>query len=67
MEAEYEKVYPALECDMCREVSDKVMVYHQRTSYEHKESNYVCLCPICMDVNDYYWDDLWAEYYRNCC
>lgn len=59
----YAQAYPALQCDFCREVSDEVVVYHQGTMYQGKESNYAAACPTCKILNDEYWAEMWEEYY----
>lgn len=66
-EINYKKAYPPLQCEMCREVSNNVIVYHQHTFYaDDPELNYVAACPICKIKNDEYLEEQWAEYYRGC-
>jgi len=38
----------------------------QKTNYVCEEDNWVVLCPECMKENNEYWEDAWAEYYREC-
>lgn len=63
---DYKEISPPIECSFCRETNDTVRVYRQRTMYVDPESNYVAACPECEQENNAYWDDMWAEYYRNC-
>lgn len=63
---DYNEIYPKLICEKCQEFSHRVIVYHQRTSYENIEDNYATLCPDCKQENDEYWNDMWIEYYRGC-
>ena len=38
----------------------------QNTRYEDDAQNWVTLCDDCMEANDAYWDDMWADYYSGC-
>jgi len=61
-----EYIYPDLECSFCRPVNQRLLSNHQHTMYEDKESNYVSACPYCKEINDEYWNEMWADYYGNC-
>lgn len=62
----YNKIYPSLQCNCCKEVSEEVIAYHQHTMYEDTESNYVELCYACKKDDDQYWEERWEEYYLDC-
>lgn len=38
----------------------------QNTLYVNDRSNWVCLCKPCMEENNEYWRDMWAQYYNGC-
>jgi hypothetical protein len=44
--------------------SQDAVRYRMHTQYWREESNYMNLCPLCQKECDDYWDEQWAEYYR---
>ena len=38
----------------------------QNTQYVDDAQNWVTLCDKCMELNNEYWKDMWADYYSNC-
>ncbi len=52
-----------LECEECGTCNARKN--RQRTYYPDDASNWTTLCPSCQEINDEYWDDMWAEYYAS--
>ena len=53
-------------CEKCQIVNNTVWTHRQRTLFHDEGSNWVTLCYPCKVENDAYWDDMWADYNREC-
>lgn len=46
--------------------SNNAIRRRQNTKYVDDERNWVTLCDDCMEVNEAYWKERWADFYSDC-
>lgn len=53
-------------CPSCGRKSKTVARRHMRTAYVNEADNYMESCMRCFLLSEKHWDEMWAEYYRDC-